>query len=82
MVPPCLGYWDSIELPVPFRVKKKPKSPTTHMKTFDQTAREFVEVGLRSDKDRKISRIHRREPILYDQELVPIAWAQRNAAGS
>jgi hypothetical protein len=52
------------------------------MKTFDQTAREFVEVGLKSDEDRKISRIYRRKPIPYDIEHVSIARANRNAAVS
>jgi hypothetical protein len=36
------------------------KQPTTHMKTFDQTACKLIEVGLRSDEYGTISRIYRR----------------------
>jgi hypothetical protein len=58
------------------------KTGNSPQKTFDPTAREFVEVGLRSDEDSTIPRIYRWKPIPYDEEQVSIAWAKRNAAGS
>jgi hypothetical protein len=43
------------------------------------TKRGNLEVGLRSDEDRKLSRIYRWKSIIYDEEHLPIAWAERNA---